>query len=116
MEAFGNTSLAGQGGGTLIHYASHSTYSAEQCGDWHDVGVNVTEGFHTYGVDVEPTGITYYFDGKAYQTCKPNLDAAKPLYMLVNLAVGSAQSWPGAPDASTVFPAYLYVDYVRAYH
>ena len=115
MEAFGDPNPAGLGGQTLIHYASHSTINSEQCGEWHNVGVNITQGFHTYGVDVEPSGITYYFDGKPYVTCKPNTDAAKPLYMLVNLAVGSSQSWPGAPDASTVFPAYMYVDYVRAY-
>jgi beta-glucanase (GH16 family) len=116
MEAFGNTNLLGQGGPTFIHYASHSTNSAEQCGDWHNTNINITQGFHTYGVDVEPTGITYYFDGKPYMKCKTNTDAAKPLYMLINLAVGSAKSWPGAPDSSTVFPAYLQVDYVRAYH
>lgn len=115
MEAFGGANPSGQGGVTMIHYASHSTIAAQQCDGWHDTGVNITQGFHTYGVDVEPTGITYYFDGKPYATCKPNTDAAKPMYMLVNLAVGSAESWPGAPDASTVFPAYLFVDYVRAY-
>jgi beta-glucanase (GH16 family) len=115
MEAFGATSLAGQGGAAMIHYASHSTNKAEECGAWYNTGVNITSGFHTYGVDVESTGITYYFDGKPYVTCKPNADAAKPLYMLVNLAVGSAASWPGAPDSTTVFPAYLQVDYVRAY-
>ncbi len=116
MEAFGAANPLGQGGPTLIHYASHSTNALEECGAWYNTGVNVTTGFHTYGVDVEPSGITYYFDGKPYEKCAPNKDAAKPLYMLVNLAVGSAKSWPGAPDATTIFPAYLYVDYVRAYH
>jgi hypothetical protein len=33
--------------------------------------------------------------------------------MLLNLAVGGA--WPGNPDASTVFPQTLLVDYVRVY-
>jgi hypothetical protein len=35
------------------------------------------------------------------------------MYPVLNLAVGG--SWPGAPNAATVFPAYLQVDYVRVY-
>jgi len=37
----------------------------------------------------------------------------KPMYMLANLGVGG--SWPGAPDASTRFPANYSIDYIRAY-
>ena len=33
--------------------------------------------------------------------------------MLLNVAVGG--SWPGSPDASTVFPQAMLVDYVRVY-
>jgi beta-glucanase (GH16 family) len=36
-----------------------------------------------------------------------------PFYLLLNLAVGG--NWPGYPDATTVFPAELTVDYVRVY-
>jgi beta-glucanase (GH16 family) len=32
---------------------------------------------------------------------------------LLNLAVGGY--WPGNPDATTVFPASMLVDYVRVY-
>jgi beta-glucanase (GH16 family) len=114
MEAFGATSSAGQGGLTSIHYASHANIANNSCGDWHNVGVNITQGFHTYGVDIEPTSITYYFDGTAYATCPPNPQLDKPLYMLLNLAVGGPNSWPGvAPTDSK--PAELLIDYVRAY-
>ena len=33
--------------------------------------------------------------------------------MIADLAVGG--SWPGAPTASTRFPAVMQIDYVRAY-
>jgi beta-glucanase (GH16 family) len=89
--------------------------SNQNCGAWHNVGVNITQGFHTYGVDVEPTGITYFFDGSPYASCPANSAVNKPLYMIVNLAVGGVGSWPGTPNSSNVWPAYLYVDYVRAY-
>jgi beta-glucanase (GH16 family) len=35
------------------------------------------------------------------------------MYLLANLAVGG--DWPGNPDASTVFPGYMDIDYIRAY-
>ena len=35
------------------------------------------------------------------------------MYFVANLAVGG--QWPGAPDASTRFPADFAIDYVRAY-
>ena len=34
-------------------------------------------------------------------------------YFLVNLAVGG--NWPGPPDATTVFPQWLIVDFIRIY-
>jgi beta-glucanase (GH16 family) len=36
-----------------------------------------------------------------------------PFFLLLNLAVGG--SWPNDPDATTVFPAQMTVDYVRVY-
>ena len=36
-----------------------------------------------------------------------------PFFLLLNLAVGG--NWPGPPDADTVFPARMKVDYVRVY-
>jgi hypothetical protein len=115
LEAFGDTSLNGQGGHTMIHYASHALVSNENCGAWHNVETDITAGFHTYGADVEPTGITYFFDGQPYATCPANSAIDKPLYMIANLAVGGDGSWPGTPDASNTWPAYLYIDYIRAY-
>jgi beta-glucanase (GH16 family) len=36
-----------------------------------------------------------------------------PFFLLMNVAVGG--SWPRNPDASTVFPQTMLVDYVRVY-
>jgi beta-glucanase (GH16 family) len=35
------------------------------------------------------------------------------MYLMLNLAVGG--EWPGPPDANTVFPATMSVDYVRVW-
>jgi beta-glucanase (GH16 family) len=112
LEAFGDVGVNGDGGKTLIHYASHGVKKIDGCGAWHDVGVDLSADFHTYGVNIEPDKITWYFDRKPYASCHPNPDTNKPFYMLINLAVGG---WPGSPDANTPFPAYMYIDYVRAY-
>ena len=59
-------------------------------------------------------------DGTPYQTRTPaDLPPGQhwafdhPFFLLLNVAVGG--SWPGNPDASTVFPQTMLVDYVRVY-
>jgi beta-glucanase (GH16 family) len=37
----------------------------------------------------------------------------QPFFLILNLAVGG--SWPGAPNATTPFPAKMLVDWVRVY-
>lgn len=74
---------------------------------------DMSEGFHTYGVDWGPDSLAFYFDGQeVYRTPTPaSLD--KPMYMIANLAVGG--TWPGDADATTPFPAHMNIDYLRAY-
>lgn len=69
-------------------------------------------GFHTYGVDWEPSTITYYFDGNAIASLPTPADCNQPMYMLLNLAVGGTGSWPGAAAGET---GQLLVNWVRAY-
>ncbi len=76
---------------------------------------DTSAGFHTYGVDWEPTTVTYYMDGQAIATAPTPSSMNTPMYMLLNLAVGGAGSWPGTPNSATGFPASFKIDYVRAY-
>ena len=76
--------------------------------------------FHTYAVEWEPDMMRFYVDDILYYTASiSDLPEGRqwvydhPYYMILNLAVGG--NWPGAPDATTVFPAVLSVDYVRVY-
>lgn len=79
-----------------------------------NLGVDASKGFHTYAMDWTAQTITFYFDGKqTYQIATP-ADLHKPMYLLINLAVGG--TWPGSPDATTDWShADFQVDYVRAY-
>ena len=78
------------------------------------------DGFHVFAVVWDTNRITYEVDGLTYQTITPsNLPANArwvfdhPFNIILNLAVGG--HYVGSPDASTVFPQSLLVDYVRVY-
>ena len=83
-------------------------------------GGRFTDDFHVFAVEWEPNRIRWYVDGQLYQTRTPaDLPPGSawvfdhPFFMLLNVAVGGY--WPGDPDATTVFPQKMYVDYVRVY-
>jgi beta-glucanase (GH16 family) len=76
--------------------------------------------FHIYAVEWEPEAIRWYVDDTLYQTrTAADLPAGakwvydRPFFLLLNLAIGG--DWPGPPDADTVFPQSMLVDYVRVY-
>jgi beta-glucanase (GH16 family) len=78
--------------------------------------------FHVYGIRWSPGRIDFRVDGASHGTITlTDLQAGwawpfdKPHFLLLNLAVGGPSSWPGAPDATTRFPAALVVDWVRVY-
>lgn len=83
-------------------------------------GNPLADAFHTYTVEWREDSISWFVDGRRYQTLTPAdlPDGARwvfdhPFFMLLNVAVGG--TWPGDPDSSTTFPQQLSVDYVRAY-
>jgi beta-glucanase (GH16 family) len=79
-----------------------------------------SDNYHVYAVEWDPNQIRWYVDGNLYQTRTPaDLPAGTtwvfdhPFFLIMNVAVGGY--WPGNPDATTVFPQRMYVDYVRVY-
>ncbi|HXC63956.1 MAG TPA: family 16 glycosylhydrolase, partial [bacterium] len=81
-------------------------------------GQAANTGFHLYAAEWNPTSITFYVDGTAYQT----LTAASlpgggqwvfnhPFFIILNLAVGGAVGGP----VGASFPQQMLVDYVRVY-
>jgi beta-glucanase (GH16 family) len=78
------------------------------------------DGYHLYAVEWSPNQIKFYVDDNLYSTRTPaDLPVGTkwvydhPAFIILNLAVGGA--WPGSPDATTVFPQQMLVDYVRVY-
>lgn len=83
-------------------------------------GRKFSDDFHTFAVEWEPNVIRFYVDGLLYKTRTPaDLPAGSswvfdhPFFIILNVAVGGG--WPGNPDATTVFPQQMMVDYVRVY-
>jgi len=75
--------------------------------------IDPSEDFHLYSVIWTPEKVEWYFDGNRVASHETPDDYTKPVHFLLNLAVGG--TWPGSPDARTVFPATYSIDYVRAY-
>lgn len=76
---------------------------------------DTSTAFHTYGVDWEADKVTFYMDRQPIAVAPTPASMNSPMYVLLNLAVGGPGSWPGVPDASTVFPAEMAIDYLRVY-
>src|SRR5882672_7548982 len=83
-------------------------------------GQKFSDDFHTFAVEWEPNVMRFYVDGLLYKTRTPaDLPAGTswvfdhPFFIILNVAVGGG--WPGNPDATTVFPQQMLVDYVRVY-
>ncbi len=103
-----------QTGSTTVYQTAHSvdsTGTAIQTAFTSYVPT-ATTGFHTYGVLWTATTLSWYVDGVEVSSTATPADMNKPMYMLVDLAVGG--NFPGSP-ASNFTSAQMEVDYVRAY-
>lgn len=74
--------------------------------------------FHVYRVDWSPRDIRFYLDDTLYHVVAKGDQPGDwvfdhEFFILLNLAVGG--NFIGAPNASTVFPQTLLVDWVRVY-
>ncbi len=75
------------------------------------------DNYHVFGIEWNEEKIKWFLDGIQYYEVDININSMIELhqefYILINIAVGG--NWPGAPDATTVFPQKMYVDWVRWY-
>lgn len=73
---------------------------------------DLSNGFHTYGVDWQSDKVRWYFDGTEVFSVATPSDMKQPMYMLLNLAVGGNANWIGPPDGTT---QQYKIDYVHVY-
>jgi beta-glucanase (GH16 family) len=86
---------------------------------WNRQEYAIADDFHTYAIEWKPGQIDWYYDGEKYHSVTPaDLSGRQwvfdhPFFIILNLALGGQLAGPIGLD--TVFPAHLYVDYVRVY-
>ncbi|MFA6546873.1 MAG: glycoside hydrolase family 16 protein, partial [Limisphaerales bacterium] len=79
------------------------------------------DDFHVFALEWERDVFRWYVDGQLFSTqTRWRTEGApfpapfdQPFHLILNLSVGG--NWPGPPDARTVFPQRMLVDYVRVY-
>jgi beta-glucanase (GH16 family) len=112
------------GGGTETGLVHQTVWSAGAGSPKRSHTVRVPGGgpsaaFHTYAVRWTEDSITWSVDGRVTFTCDRTTapwlaDALRGKFFLrLNLAVGG--SWPGPPNAATVLPQSMQIDWVRVY-
>jgi beta-glucanase (GH16 family) len=75
--------------------------------------------FHVFSIVWEADNMEFFMDDISYNKFnKSKVGSAaypfnEPFFLIFNVAVGG--DWPGSPDASTVFPQRMAVDYVRVF-
>ncbi|HEX5322347.1 MAG TPA: glycoside hydrolase family 16 protein [Capsulimonadaceae bacterium] len=76
----------------------------------HFTVADMTTGFHRYGLLWDAKNIIWYFDGVEMFRRPTPPEARYPMYLMVNLALGS-----GWPIDHTPNPSIMQVKYIRAY-
>ena len=118
MENRGSNAAVVQG---TIHYAGPNGGHRESTGRYTFSPNDGATNFHTYLLEWTSNSISWYVDNKLYEM-QTNWTARnatypapfdQPFYIVMNLAVGG--NYGGNPDADTVFPGEMQVDYVRVY-
>jgi beta-glucanase (GH16 family) len=101
--------------GSSGQYWSYANFSAtNKGGGFNEANVDLSKGFHSYGLLWTATTITFYLDGLEVggAVSVPDAFTAK-MHLIANLAVGGNGSWPKPPTGATT--ASYSIDYIRAY-
>lgn len=82
-------------------------------------GSTFNDQFHVFSLEWKQDQIKWYVDDVLYSTINKadlggnNYPFNEKFFLIVNLAVGG--NFSGNPDASTLFPQWLIVDYIRVF-
>jgi beta-glucanase (GH16 family) len=107
MEYLGNTPRT-------VYMSNHWVVNGQEAKQtkYYKDGPDYSQDYHTFIGEWTSTELRWYVDGVLRFSTTSGVPQI-PMVLLANLAVGG--SWPGAPDATTPFPSYYVIDYIRAY-
>jgi beta-glucanase (GH16 family) len=99
-----------------IHYDNNGTY-ANNGGSLTLPTGDFSDKFHVFSLVWDANSLKWFVDDVQFHSVDITSPALSEFnnqfFLLINLAVGG--NWPGSPDASTVLPQKLMVDYVRVF-
>lgn len=101
-----------------IHYADRNAKHAMlQAPAFRLPAGKFADAFHVFEIEWDEQQIRWFVDGQSYATATITADELgefhREFFIILNIAVGGA--WAGRPDESSVFPQYMYVDWIRVY-
>ena len=77
----------------------------------------LADDFHVFEIEWDSAQVVWKMDGTQFFskdiTPAHMSEFRKRFYILLNMAVGG--EWPKYPNGATVFPQYMYIDWVRVY-
>lgn len=116
----GSLGASKEGGGDNISFANchwanflniHDSSGSQK------IKINAPSNFHVYELEWSTNSIKMFLDGVKYYSLNTSPEAMsefrQKFYIILNLAIGG--TYPGYPDSTTVFPQYMYIDWVRVY-
>jgi beta-glucanase (GH16 family) len=115
-------------GVNTVRGSAHApNYSGDRSAHCDARPANLSGQFHVFAIEWSPGELRYYVDSVQYLSVTPKIVTCEgkqralpgawifdhPFFIILNLAIGG--DWPKAPDATTIFPVQMWVDYVRVY-
>lgn len=100
-----------------IHWSNASGNHTYQGGEKTLPSGIFADEFHVFTIVWTNTKITWYLDEEEFHfqnvTSGEMSEFRNEFFFIFNIAVGG--NWPGSPDATTVFPQTMEVDYIRIF-
>lgn len=101
-----------------VHWGAAGGASTHIGGNYSLSSLTFNDKFHLFSLKWEADKMTFLIDDVPFFTANKsqvngNYPFDKPFFFIMNVAVGG--NWPGNPDATTVFPQRMIVDYVRVF-
>jgi beta-glucanase (GH16 family) len=114
MEMVGSDNSETHG---TIHFANNNGDHVFTGGDYSVAPDRLADHFHVFSIIWTETSIKWFIDDVEYHseplTPSDRSELKNNHFLIFNIAVGGI--WPGSPDATTIFPQRMIVDYVRVF-
>lgn len=116
LESGSSSVNDGHFGHATVGQAIHSTAGTPSSSGEKEISTGLyADEFHVFEIEWDATRIVWKVDGETAHSAYISSigEFQKEFYLLFNIAVGGNYTYD--PDASTAFPQYMYIDWVRHY-